>query len=72
MSATPLRIDPDRYRAAKEGLGFTDAEIARRAGIDRTTLHRWRQGLVTPELTGAVSLATVLRVPIDELFVSAA
>lgn len=39
--------------------GFTDAEIARRIGVNRSTVGRWRKGETSPKKRGGVKLSNL-------------
>ncbi len=48
-----------RMRKAK---GWSQGELARRAGIDRTRLGKWERGVHDPRLDGLTRLAEILGV----------
>jgi putative molybdopterin biosynthesis protein len=54
-----------RYRAA---CGWSQAELARRAGIPRTTVSAIEGERLTPSVTAALALARALECSVEELF----
>lgn len=67
-SATAPRIDFAVFDSKCAELGAT-SDIARAeiAGVNRTTLWRWRKGLWAPNLAVATRIAQRLDVTVDEL-----
>lgn len=55
-------------RAAREGSGMTQAELARRVGVTRQTLIAIEQGRYSPTLELAFQLARVFGRTLDDLF----
>jgi molybdate-binding protein/DNA-binding XRE family transcriptional regulator len=55
----------ERQRAAR---GWSQAELARRAGIPRTTVSAIEGGRLTPSVTAALALARALECSVEELF----
>lgn len=41
-------------------MGLSDAELATRAGLDRTTVHRMRTGRLVPKVPSAAAVAAAL------------
>ena len=52
----------DRVAAAREALGMTDAELARRLGIKLKTVQSWEQDLTEPRANKLQMLAGILNV----------
>ena len=50
----------DRIVKARDRLGITDAEIARRLGVTRSTVHGWVHGVHEPNLRSLRSIAKAL------------
>lgn len=65
--AGPVRLIPDEFHRRREGTGWSVAETARRAGIDRTTLFRNLNG--STKYASPVVVAGLLRVlPYPSMF----
>lgn len=61
-------LNEDVFRTRTRALGArTDRERCAVAGISRSSLHRWRQGSVTPSLTALREVAHRLAVKLDQL-----
>lgn len=58
---------PELIRRRRNVLGLTQAELARRVGIDERTMRRIEAGETQLSLLTAVELAKALDVSIDEL-----
>lgn len=59
-------------RAAREGVLMSKAELGRRLGKDRGTIHRWETGQNTPEDAEVVSaFADVFGLDLDEALAAA-
>jgi molybdate-binding protein/DNA-binding XRE family transcriptional regulator len=66
MSDTNTFIDPvARRRAAR---GWSQSELARRAGVPRTTVSAIEGARLTPSVTTALALARALECAVEELF----
>ena len=48
--------------------GWTDAELAARAGLDRAHLNQVKNGRALPTVATALVLARALRVPVATIF----
>jgi transcriptional regulator with XRE-family HTH domain len=48
--------------------GWTDGQLAARAGLDRTHLNQIKNGRVTPTVATALALARALDVPVATVF----
>jgi transcriptional regulator with XRE-family HTH domain len=55
-ATTPLG---DSIRAARESVGMSQAELARRAGVSVVTVWRWETGAMSPSVAHAQVLATI-------------
>ncbi len=55
-ATTPLG---DSIRAAREAVGMSQAELARRAGVSVVTVWRWETGAMSPSIAHAQVLATI-------------
>ena len=60
-----LRVD--RLRKAREELGWSQRELARRAGVNDTLVSRYENGLSEPSATNVRLIAEALRLSIDYL-----
>lgn len=59
-------------KAAREGSHMSQAELARRLDVERTTIWRWETGKQKPESADAVALfARVLGIDVDEALAAA-
>lgn len=56
----------ERLQFAAKKKGWTLAELARRSGVPKTTIHHWTCGKV-PGLTQVGKVANTLGVPLHEL-----
>lgn len=53
--------------AAMQERNLSQAELARRLGVDAAQLSRWRRGLVTPSVNHLQGIAAALGVPREDL-----
>lgn len=58
---------PARLREAREALGWSQAKLARNAGIDKRSAGRYELGLVAPSIQVAAKLATALGKSLDHM-----
>lgn len=56
-----------RIAAARVAAGITKAELARRAGVDWGTIHRWETSTSAPDADNMARLARGCGVTVDEL-----
>lgn len=56
-----------RIAKARDRLGITDAEIARRVGVPRSTVHGWVHGSHEPTLRSLRSIAKALGCKANDL-----
>lgn len=54
--------------ARRQALGLTWAEVAERAGINVTTIWRWRKGRESPRMRQAMRLAAALKLNVNQLW----
>lgn len=47
--------------------GYTQAELARLIGTDRSSISKYESGLVVPDMYKAVKLARIMRTTCEEL-----
>jgi len=57
-----------RAAAARTAAGLTQQELADRAGLSRKTVNTVENGVFTPSVLVALTLARALGVPLDALF----
>jgi putative transcriptional regulator len=58
----------NRLREAREGKGWTQAELAARIGVSRKTVNTVENGVFTPSTVVALKLARALDEPVEALF----
>ena len=57
----------DRIKTIREKNGLTQAELAKRLGITRSSVNAWEQGLSVPSTQYIVELAHLFKVSTDYL-----
>lgn len=57
----------DRIRYLREQNGFTQAELAKRLGITRSSVNAWEMGISVPSTQYVVELAGIFKVSTDYL-----
>ena len=56
----------ERLKAARERLGLSQSEVARRLGVAHATYHEYEHGSCSPSLSTIERLASVLEIePLD-------
>lgn len=60
-------MNTSALRVAREALGLTQTDLAKKSGIAQPELSRWEKGLRTPSHEQAEHLSTVLEIPVDFL-----
>jgi transcriptional regulator with XRE-family HTH domain len=56
-----------KLKAARRDRGFSQGELAKRAGLDQTAISRLEAGAREPRLSTIVMLAQALGIPTSEL-----
>lgn len=56
-----------RLLRTREKAGITQAEAAKRIGVEPSQLSRWERGLNEPSAPGLVSISRVYRITLDWL-----
>ena len=57
----------DRIKAIREQRGLTQADLAKRLGITRSSVNAWEQGISVPSTQYIVELAGLFKVSTDYL-----
>ena len=57
----------ETYAEIRDKLGLKDAEVARRADINKTTFPQWKAGLFEPKYEKRRKIAEVLGVTVEQL-----
>lgn len=55
---------------ARKKYGFTQEQLARASGIERTTYNRIERGTRKPDIDMALRIANVLNKPVEDIFLS--
>ena len=55
-------------KAVRQAAGLTQGELAERARVSRKTVNTIENGVFTPSVTVALTLAKALDVPLEDLF----
>jgi putative transcriptional regulator len=58
----------NKLRDARKAAGFTQAQLAELAGIDRSTYVHIENGDRGPSHKAAMGIAKALRIPVEDLF----
>lgn len=61
------KINPDRLRKLRDNSGLTQPELAKRIGIDTSTISRWEKGSREPSLEQSIALSRSLGITLDYL-----
>ena len=57
----------DRIKILREQCGYTQADLAKRLGITRSSVNAWEMGISVPSTQYIVELAQILKVSTDHL-----
>lgn len=57
----------DRIKQLREEKGYTQAELAKRLGITRSSVNAWEMGISVPSTQYVVELASIFKVSTDYL-----
>ena len=57
----------NKIKAYRKRHGLSQEELARRLGIDRSSVAKWESGCNTPKLAHLLALAKIFHCSIDEL-----
>lgn len=64
----PRSVSGARIKAARLAAGFSQFELARRAGVSERNIVRWENNRHTPRLEHLIAIARATGVSVDELF----
>ena len=62
-----LLLLAEKIKTIREQLGMTQAELARKLGLTRSSINGWEMGLSVPSTQYIVELAKLFRVSTDYL-----
>ena len=62
-----MKINPDKIKFYIKQSGMTNKAVCERAGISRTTLYEWCNGLKNPTETNLRKLSKIINAPISEI-----
>ncbi|MFR1050299.1 MAG: helix-turn-helix transcriptional regulator [Lachnospirales bacterium] len=57
----------NKIRMRREAAGMSQSELARRLGLDSTTVNKWEAGASLPRLGNLIALAGILQCPVGDL-----
>lgn len=55
----------DRIKSLRESQGLTQAELAKKLGITRSSVNAWEMGISTPQTQYIIELASIFKVSSD-------
>jgi putative transcriptional regulator len=59
----------NRVKTSREGMGWSQGELARRLGVSRQTVNAVETDKYDPSLPLALRMAKLFAVPVDQLFI---
>ena len=59
----------NRVKANREGMGWSQGELARRLGVSRQTINAVETDKYDPSLPLALRMSKLFAVPVDQLFI---
>ncbi len=59
----------NRVKTHREGMGWSQGELARRLGVSRQTINAVETDKYDPSLPLALRMAKLFAVPVDQLFI---
>lgn len=62
-------FDRRQFVRARQKAGFTVQDLGRRAGVDRTAIHRWESGECLPLVDSLRLAAMALGTPLEQLLI---
>lgn len=57
----------ERIAELRNGLGITQAELAKRLGITRSAINSWEMGLAIPQLKHVIEMSKIFHTTVDSL-----
>ena len=57
----------NKIRMQREAAGMSQSELARKLGLDSSTVNKWESGASVPRLGNLVAMASILRCSVGEL-----
>ena len=67
MMVNGLYVLAEKVKTLREGAGMTQAELARRLDITRSSVNAWEMGIIIPSTAMVVELAKLFSVTSDYL-----
>ncbi len=58
----------NRLKIERAVYGLTQAELAKRVGVSRQTIHAIERGKYNPSVVLAIKIARVFKKPVEEIF----
>ena len=57
-------------RSHRKRVGMTQYELAKRIGVDQSTISQWEKGIASPRMGKVEKLASVFGIPVSELLLT--
>ena len=70
MSQATIPIDPEKFKAARNGNGYSQYVLARNSGLSRSFISDIEKGRRQPRALAAESLAKALGMTVEDLIIS--
>lgn len=67
-SSSLLQVVGQNIKAAREGIGLTQSQLAAGLGVEVETVSRYERGVVAPSFQLLERLGVVLKLPVWQLF----
>lgn len=71
MNGTQLAFNGDQIRALREGLGWTQQEMAERLNITKQSVSSWETGETSPSIENLCRIINATGAKLDSFFVEA-
>jgi transcriptional regulator with XRE-family HTH domain len=69
MASTLTFRGAEQIRALREGLGYTQQELAERVGVSKQALSQWENGETEPSIGNLLKLVNLTGAKLDSFFV---